>query len=66
MSIEEKIKAIVEVACTQRSGDAALKSSQDFVKQKQAEGVIQRQRYSLPPVDTIGERRHRMMAHQNR
>jgi hypothetical protein len=64
MSIKERVQGIVSDAVIKRSSDPTLKESQEFVKQKQAEGVVQKQIYSLPPIDTVGERRHQMMAHR--
>ena len=53
MTIEEKLKEVL-VGEKEREQDAKFKALRDFYETMKKGGLIRKQEYTLPPVDTIG------------
>jgi len=56
MSIEEEVKRAL--AENERQNNPAFQHLRDFYEQKKMEGVVTRQEYTLPPMDTLGRSLH--------
>jgi|GEM_PF-6725010 len=52
MSIEERMKRVL----AERTGptDASFERLRQFYEEKKAEGLVRKQEYTLPPMDTVG------------
>lgn len=54
MTLQEQVNSTLESARSSFEDDSRLVRLEEFYREMQRKGLIQRQKYSLPPVDTIG------------
>jgi hypothetical protein len=52
MTIEEKMKQVLEKYSGPVSPD--FQSLRDFYEEKKKEGLVRKQEYNIPPMDTVG------------
>jgi hypothetical protein len=52
MTIEEKMKQVLEKYKGPDSPD--FQSLRDFYEEKKKEGLVRKQEYNIPPMDTVG------------
>jgi len=60
MSIEDRVKQAVEANSTERNKEQDFAKLRDFYTQAQQAGIAQKQTYTIPPLDTVGQRLYQM------
>lgn len=54
MNIEEKMKVALAQSDSKGPDNPEFRRLREFYEEKKKEGVVKRQEYTLPPLDTIG------------
>ena len=54
MTIEEKMKEALTQSDSKGPDNPEFRRLREFYEEKKREGVVKRQEYNLPPLDTIG------------